>query len=66
MIQLIGIKGPAQFAAVRQHQHRDPQTIDRHQLVVCLDVDDDHGFRIDEAEVIYWGTCPDCAAAATA
>ncbi len=32
----------------------------------CLDVDDDHGFRIDEAEVIYWGTCPDCAAAATA
>jgi Fur family ferric uptake transcriptional regulator len=26
----------------------------------CLDTVDDHGFRIDEAEVIYWGTCPDC------
>ncbi len=26
----------------------------------CLDVDDGHGFRIDEAEVIYWGTCPEC------
>jgi Fur family ferric uptake transcriptional regulator len=27
----------------------------------CLSASDDHGFRIDEAEVIYWGTCPDCA-----
>ncbi|MBZ5733949.1 transcriptional repressor [Nocardioides sp. TRM66260-LWL] len=26
----------------------------------CLEAADDHGFRIDEAEVIYWGTCPDC------
>lgn len=26
----------------------------------CLEADDDHGFMIDEAEVIYWGTCPDC------
>ena len=26
----------------------------------CLDVDDDHGFAIDEAEVIYWGFCPAC------
>ena len=26
----------------------------------CLDVDDDHGFDIDEAEVIYWGFCPAC------
>ena len=30
----------------------------------CLDAADDHGFAIDEAEVIYWGTCPDCAASA--
>ena len=22
----------------------------------------DHGFTIDEAEVIYWGVCPDCRA----
>ena len=28
----------------------------------CLDAADDHGFAIDEAEVIYWGTCPECAA----
>ena len=26
----------------------------------CLDPDDDHGFEIDEAEVIYWGRCPEC------
>ncbi|ALV46447.1 Fur family transcriptional regulator [Arthrobacter alpinus] len=28
----------------------------------CLHASNDHGFVIDEAEVIYWGTCPDCAA----
>jgi Fur family ferric uptake transcriptional regulator len=28
----------------------------------CLHAAQDHGFRIDEAEVIYWGTCPDCIA----
>ncbi|MET9325217.1 Fur family transcriptional regulator [Tsukamurella sp. NPDC003166] len=28
----------------------------------CLTVDDDHGFVIDEAEVTFWGYCPDCAA----
>ena len=26
----------------------------------CLEVDDDFGFAIDEAEVIYWGFCPSC------
>lgn len=26
----------------------------------CLVADDDHGFEIDEAEVIYWGHCPPC------
>jgi Fe2+ or Zn2+ uptake regulation protein len=30
----------------------------------CLDASDDHGFSIDEAEVIYWGLCPDCSTAA--
>ncbi|MEU7620237.1 Fur family transcriptional regulator [Micromonospora rifamycinica] len=29
--------------------------------VPCLTPSDDHGFVIDEAEVVYWGTCPDCA-----
>jgi Fur family transcriptional regulator, stress-responsive regulator len=29
----------------------------------CLTASDDHGFQIDEAEVVYWGQCPRCAAA---
>lgn len=29
----------------------------------CLTASDDHGFRIDEAEVIYWGLCPNCSTA---
>jgi len=33
--------------------------------VPCLTASDDHGFLIDEAEVVYWGTCPQCAAEAT-
>mgnify|MGYP001824335867 CR=1 FL=1 len=28
----------------------------------CLTADDDRGFEIDEAEVVYWGRCPDCRA----
>ncbi len=31
--------------------------------VPCLTAADDHGFEIDEAEVIYWGVCPTCRAA---
>jgi Fur family ferric uptake transcriptional regulator len=27
----------------------------------CLTASDDHGFVVDEAEVVYWGTCPDCS-----
>lgn len=26
----------------------------------CLNADDDKGYEIDEAEVIYWGRCPNC------
>ena len=26
----------------------------------CLQAADDHGYLIDEAEVIYWGLCPSC------
>jgi Fe2+ or Zn2+ uptake regulation protein len=29
----------------------------------CLTASDDHGFSIDEAEVIYWGLCPGCSIA---
>jgi Fur family transcriptional regulator, stress-responsive regulator len=31
----------------------------------CLTSSDDHGFAIEEAEVIYWGTCPACMTART-
>jgi Fe2+ or Zn2+ uptake regulation protein len=30
----------------------------------CLTASDDHGFAIDEAEVIYWGLCPACSTTA--
>ncbi|MDE0066730.1 MAG: Fur family transcriptional regulator [Acidimicrobiaceae bacterium] len=30
----------------------------------CLTAADDSGYEIDEAEVIYWGRCPDCGASA--
>lgn len=28
----------------------------------CLIASDDHGYSIDEAEVVYWGVCSDCLA----
>jgi Fe2+ or Zn2+ uptake regulation protein len=30
----------------------------------CLTASDDNGYAIDEAEVVYWGLCPTCVAAA--
>ena len=32
----------------------------------CLTAADDSGYEIDEAEVIYWGRCPECVATTTA
>jgi len=32
----------------------------------CLNAPNDSGYEIDEAEVIYWGRCPECVAAAGA
>jgi len=29
----------------------------------CLTADEPSGYEIDEAEVIYWGRCPECVAA---
>lgn len=29
----------------------------------CLDAAEDHGYVIDEAEVVYWGLCPECSTA---
>jgi len=31
----------------------------------CLTASDDHGYVIDEAEVVYWGACPACSTAAS-
>jgi Fur family ferric uptake transcriptional regulator len=31
----------------------------------CLTASDDRGFAVDEAEVIYWGLCPDCSTASS-
>jgi Fur family transcriptional regulator, stress-responsive regulator len=31
----------------------------------CLTAADDAGYEVDEAEVIYWGRCPECSASAT-
>ena len=41
-------------------------TVDVHCAVgyrPCLEAADDNGFVVDEAEVIYWGTCPVCQGA---
>ncbi|MCC8242842.1 Fur family transcriptional regulator [Saccharothrix luteola] len=32
----------------------------------CLTASDDGGYVVDEAEVVFWGTCPDCATQNTA
>ncbi|MGI8876848.1 MAG: Fur family transcriptional regulator [Egibacteraceae bacterium] len=29
----------------------------------CLEPSDDHDFTLDEAEVVFWGLCPDCVSA---
>jgi len=29
-------------------------------IAPCLQPSEDHGFVIDEAEVVYWGICPSC------
>ena len=31
----------------------------------CLTAADDSGYEIDEAEVMYWGRCPECLAASS-
>ena len=31
----------------------------------CLTASDDHGYSIEEAEVVYWGLCPACSAPRT-
>jgi Fur family ferric uptake transcriptional regulator len=31
----------------------------------CLTASDDRGFAIDEAEVVYWGMCPECSTTRT-
>ena len=33
-----------------------------HGAAPCLTASDDQGFAIDEADITYWGLCPDCSA----
>lgn len=33
-----------------------------HGAAPCLELGHDHGFRVDEAEITFWGTCPACQA----
>jgi Fur family transcriptional regulator, stress-responsive regulator len=33
---------------------------DCHSHAPCLEPKKDHGFVIEEAEIIFWGTCPSC------
>ena len=41
---------------------RSPTSTARSARSPCLTASDSNGFVIDEAEVIYWGICPDCNA----
>jgi Fur family transcriptional regulator, stress-responsive regulator len=58
-------------AAVHAHPHADPDRscraiadVDRAVgEVPCLTTSDAQGYSIDEAEVVYGGRCPACAAA---
>ncbi len=43
-----------------RHPHSTAVTGER----PCLEPAGEHGFTIDEAEVVFWGLCPDCATAA--
>jgi Fe2+ or Zn2+ uptake regulation protein len=36
-----------------------------HGAAPCLDPNDAHGYAIDEAEITFWGICPDCQEATT-
>jgi Fur family transcriptional regulator, stress-responsive regulator len=31
----------------------------------CLTASDDHGYAIDECEIVYWGLCPGCSSETT-
>jgi Fe2+ or Zn2+ uptake regulation protein len=53
------------------HHHLVCRVCDRTQdvdcvvgMAPCLDPSDAAGFLVDEAEVVFWGLCPTCAAAA--
>ncbi|NUU21121.1 MAG: transcriptional repressor [Streptomycetaceae bacterium] len=66
---------PARFEARTgdNHHHivcRDCGRVDDVDCVVgvvpCLTPDDAHGFDLDEAEITFWGRCPECRSATAA
>lgn len=72
--QLVRVIDPAGFASARyeinrndNHHHIVCRTCGDIRDVACgpgsapcLDPAEDFGFTIDEAEVVYWGQCPQC------
>ena len=66
-----GLRGPLRGAGRRQPPppglpRRAARSVDVDCAVgdtPCLTAADDSGYEIDEAEVVYWGRCPRCAAA---
>ena len=57
----IGIYGPDVAAGQKNSCNLWPAGV-----ASCLTAADDSGYEIDEAEVIYWGRCPECVAATPA
>jgi Fe2+ or Zn2+ uptake regulation protein len=49
---------PPRLPLLRRHRRRGL----RHRCRALPDPSDDGGFVVDEAEVVYWGLCPSCAA----
>jgi Fur family transcriptional regulator, stress-responsive regulator len=70
-IQPAGAPGRYENRVGDNHHHLICRTCDRMVDVdcavghaPCLTAADAAGFEIDEAEVVYWGRCPECLAAA--
>ena len=70
----------AVLRAVHDHPHADTDSISAvvredldvvaslqavYDVLRALTAADDAGYEISEAEVIYWGRCPECAATST-
>jgi len=55
-----GVQVTAQRLAVMRTVSQQPHLTADDVTVACLTAADDNGFEIDEADVAYWGRCPQC------